>query len=125
MMAIAGCGLKGSAPLRLRLHRPRLAERAVDLDALAHFAKPDPLGAWADDDWAAGTRGDIRGARVLNSLAVAHRSERPQHYAAEHQFDPSIPGPEGSVQTTLVQTHQLVASLRARQQVDPHLSGEA
>ena len=112
-----GCGFIGTNFIRHALAiRPDWS--IINLDALTYAGNPANLEN-IDPDIAERyrfIRGDIRDAKLLDSLFSEYNFNGIIHFAAESHVDRSINGPEYFVETNVIGTFRLLEACRKLQQ---------
>lgn len=88
-------------------------QRIVVLDALTYAGNPQNLAALSEDEAFTFIQGDIRDGGLVERLLLKHRIDTIVHFAAESHVDRSIFGPDASVETNIVGTHNLLKAARA------------
>lgn len=119
ILVTGGAGFIGSALCRALVREGR---RVLNLDALTYAANLSSLAEIADAPNYRFVHGDIRDARLLDTLFAEFKPDAVLHLAAESHVDRSISGPAAFVETNVGGTQTL---LEAARRYWDGLSGEA
>jgi dTDP-glucose 4,6-dehydratase len=109
ILVTGGAGFIGSAVCRAFVREGR---RVLNLDALTYAANLSSLAEIADVPDYRFVHGDIRDARLLDTLFAEFKPDAVLHLAAESHVDRSISGPAAFIDTNVTGTQTLLEAAR-------------
>ncbi|WP_462322504.1 dTDP-glucose 4,6-dehydratase [Halochromatium sp.] len=110
LLVTGGAGFIGGNFVHLKMHQG--AERIINLDKLTYAGNPDSLAEFRDDPRHVFIEGDIGNQALVGHLLREYQVDAVVNFAAESHVDRSIDGPAAFIETNVVGTFNLLASVR-------------